>query len=424
MSKKRLRGTARAATRFAALVLAAMPMAGVARQFGPAAAPLSRYTLIPEPDARLIRVEVETTLGNGMALLKDYGQLRSIRWSIKGQPAAVPAVRRGEVVLFGPWPDTGEASIVYELGLITDPAPGYRKRLMGGRNFVLAGDGLFLGEIGRERDSVDVRWSLPAGWRAALGSPGVLPYYETQGTLWAAGKLSALVEEKVGGSTFTIAVLDDTSPLDALPSMEAVKAAFRRAWTDIGPLDGRTFGLLILKKGTFGGGTALHHTLAAEESPSIAVHEMLHWWTNYTTPAWFREGVHTYIATKWLQELGIIGPEEMRAALEGFLREHEQVVRREGQLSALVDSSAAYDRAEGGGDMYGLMPLFAYKLDREIAAQNPEASLETVFNEVCARRQQRFNLPALIKSLTGYDPGPLFARYFSVPVADPAELLR
>jgi hypothetical protein len=282
---------------------------------------------------------------------------------------------------------------------------------------------------------VEVRWSLPDDWKPALGNPGAMPFYETQRTLWAAGKLGSRVEENLGGTTFAISVLDDASPLDALPSVEAVKAAFRRAWTDIGPLDGRTFGLLILRKGSLGGGTALHHTLAAEESPSIAVHEMLHWWTNYTTPAWFREGVHTYIATKWLQELGIIGAEEMRAALEGFLREHAQVVRREGRLSTLAESSAAYDRAEGGGDMYGLMPLLAYKLDREIAAASARAGaasavpvapagLESVFSEVCARRQQRFNLPALIKSLTGYDPCPLFAKYFDAPVADAAELLR
>jgi hypothetical protein len=420
----RNRGTAREAALPVLLALAGLLAAGRVPQSAPVPAVVSRYVLIPDPEARLLRVEVRTTLRDGRAVLKDYGQLRSIRWTVNGRPVAVPAARRGDSLLFGPWPEPGAAEISYELALVTDPAPGYRKRLMGGRNFVLAGDGVFLGQIGRERDPVDVSWSLPDAWKPALGNPGVMPSYETQGTLWAAGKLSAFVEERLGGTAFAIAVLDDTSPLDALPSVEAVKSAFRRAWTDIGPLDGRTFGMLILRKGSLGGGTALHHTLAAEESPSIAVHEMLHWWTNYTTPAWFREGVHTYIATKWLLELGIIGPEEMRAALEGFLREHTQVVRREGRLSTLAESSAAYDQAEGGGDMYGLMPLLAYKLDREIAARDPEAGLETVFNEVCARRQQRFNLPALIKSLTGYDPGPLFAKYFDAPVADAAELIR
>ena len=360
-----------------------------------------------------------------MALLKDFGQLRSIRWTIAGKPADVPQARRGDTVLFGPFTETGEAVASYELTLVTDPAPGYRKRLMGGRNFVLAGDGLFLGQGGREREPVEVRWNLPEGWRPALGAPGILPYFETQGTLWAAGRLSSMVEERIGSGTFTIAVLDDAAPLDALPSVEAVKAAFRHAWTAIGPLEGRTFGVLILRKGALGGGTALHHSLAAEESPSIAVHELLHWWTNYTAPAWFREGVHTYIATKLLQKLGIIGPAEMREALEGFVREHAQVVRREGRLSTLAESSAAYDRGKGGGgDMYGLMPLLACKLDREIEGHSPGAGLETVFYAVCAKRLQRFDLPALIKSLTGYDPGPLFAKYFDAPVPDPAELLK
>jgi hypothetical protein len=436
----RRRKTARTAALLLLSALTGVIAAERASQSHPAPNVLSRYVLSPDPDARLLRIEIKTTLKEGMAVLKDYGQLRSIRWIINGKAVEVPAARRQDSVLFGPLPGSGEAAIVYELSLVTDPPPGYRKRLMGGRNFVLSRDGLFLNQVGREREPVEVLWNLPDGWTPALGSPGVLPFFETQGTLWAAGKLSSMVEEKLGGSTFTIAVLDDTSPLDALPSVEAVKAAFRYAWTAIGPLDGRTFGMLILRKGSFGGGTALHHTLAAEESPSIAVHEMLHWWTNYTTPAWFREGVHTYIATKLLQKLGIIGAEEMRAALQGFLREHEQVVKREGRLSTLAESSAAYDRASGGGDMYGLMPLLASKLDREIAAasaipvatasaragttSSASASLETVFNEVCARRLQRFDLLSLIKSLTGYDPGPLFEKYFGAPVLNPAELLK
>jgi predicted metalloprotease with PDZ domain len=180
----------------------------------------------------------------------------------------------------------------------------------------------------------------------------------------------------------------------------------------------------IFRRGALGGGTAFFHTLAAEESPSIAVHEMLHWWTNFTTPAWFREGAHTYMATRLLEKLGIITAEDLRSALEGFLREHEQVVKREGRLSTLAESSVAYDRQTGGGDMYGLMPLLAAKLDREIRATNPNAGLEQVFAVVASERLQKFDLPALIKSLTGYDPGPLFKKYFYAKVEDPAELLK
>jgi hypothetical protein len=409
-------------------VLAAALAAAVPAAASPQARPerpvAARYALAPDPVGRGLKVEARMILKEGTAVLKDFGQLKSIRWTIDGKDVVVPAARRQDAVVFGPWPKTGEARIVYELACVTEPEPEYRKRLMGGRNFVLAREGVFLIPSGRERDLVEVRWDLPEGWSPALGTAGILPYLETQRTIWAAGRLSSREEEAFGGSAFTIAVLDDASPLSALPSVEALKAAFGYAWATFGPLEGRTFGVAIFRRGALGGGTAFFHTLAAEESPSIAVHEMLHWWTNFTTPAWFREGVHTYMATRLLEKLGIITAEDLRSAEEGFLREHEQVVRREGRLSTLAESSASYDRQAGGGDMYGLMPLLASKLDREIRAANPSAGLEQVFAAVATERTRKFDLLALIKSLTGFDPGQLFAKYFYARVEDPAALLK
>jgi hypothetical protein len=412
------------AVAFAAFLAADFVAAAPARQVRPDRTLAARYVIAPDPGGRRLKVEARMVLKEGMAVLKDFGQLKSIRWMIGGKDVEVPAERRQDAIVFGPWPETGEARIVYELACVTEPGPEYRKRLMGGRNFVLAREGLFLIPSGRERDPVEVQWDLPEGWKPALGTPGTLPYFETQRTIWAAGRLNSKVEETFGGSSFTIAVLDDASPLSALPSVEALKAAFRYAWTTFGPLEGRTFGVLIFRRGALGGGAAFFHTLAAEESPSIAVHEMLHWWTNFTTPAWFREGVHTYLATELLEKLGIITPEELDAALRGFLREHAQVVKREGRLSTLAESSVAYDRQTGGGDMYGLMPLLASKLDREIRATNPNASLEQVFAAAASKRLQKFDLTALIKTLTGYDPGPLFAKYFYATVEDAAGLLK
>jgi hypothetical protein len=407
-----------------AIVVAAVVPAAASPQSRPDRAVAARYVLAPDPEGRSLKVEARMILKEGTAVLKDFGRLKSIRWTIGGKDVDVRAERRQAAVLFGPWLETGEARIVYELACVTEPGPEYRKRLMGGRNFVLAREGVFLVPTGRERDLVEVRWDLPEGWKPVLGTPGTLPFNETQQTIWAAGRLTSRVEEAFGGSTFTIAVLDDATPLSALPSVEALKAAFRYAWATFGPLEGRTFGVAIFRRGALGGGTAFFHTLAAEESPSIAVHEMLHWWTNFATPAWFREGVHTYLATRLLEKLGVITAEDLKSALEGFLREHEQVVKREGRLSTLAESSAAYDRQAGGGDMYGLMPLLASKLDREIRAANPNAGLEQVFAAVASKRLQKFDLPVLIKSLTGYDSGPLFAKYFYARVEDPAELLK
>jgi len=156
----------------------------------------------------------------------------------------------------------------------------------------------------------------------------------------------------------------------------------------------------------------------------IAVHEMLHWWTNFQVPAWFREGVHTYLASKLLVKLGIIDASLFKTTLESFLQEHERVVKREGRLSTLAESSENYDRQRGGGDMYGLMPLLAYKLDREIQAQNPDAGLEQVFAAAAGKRLNKFDFLALIRDLTGYGPQPLFRKFFYAKVEDASELLK
>jgi predicted metalloprotease with PDZ domain len=203
-----------------------------------------------------------------------------------------------------------------------------------------------------------------------------------------------------------------------------VKSVFQYAWKSFGPLEGETFSLVFFPEGSIGGGTALNYSLASEEDLVTSVHEMLHWWTNFQTPAWFREGVHTYLATRLLVKLGIMDSSLFDAALSSFLQEHERVVKREGKLLTLEESSDNYDHQRGGGDMYGLMPLLAYKLDREIQAFRPNAGLEDAFGTAWKKGRQKFDLMALIKEVTGYDADPLFQRYFYARVENPAELLK
>jgi len=106
------------------------------------------------------------------------------------------------------------------------------------------------------------------------------------------------------------------------------------------------------------------------------------------------------------------------------LQEHLSVVEREGKLHTLAESSDNYDDQKGGGDIYGLMPVFAYKLDREIHSFNPGANLDLVFAAVCQKRHKKLDILALIEEITGYDPGPLFEKYFYSKVEDISGLLK
>ena len=390
-----------------------------------ASLPFGVYKVTPDPRGRFISVEADFKLGNGPCYLKDFGQLASIQWFSGGKEIFVNAKREKDTIIFSALPASGNVRVIYQINCVTRPIPGYRKRLLGSRGFILAREGLFIGCEGRENDLADVRWSLPAGWRLAVGNEGLQRFADTQRTLWIAGITKHHFEQNIEGKALKIAVLDGTSDLATQQSVEAIKAIFQYAWTSFGPLEGQAFGVAFLPNGSIGGGTALFHSMASEEDLFTAVHEMLHWWTNIPAPAWFREGVHTYLAWKLLVKLGILDPSQLQAALKSFLDEHERVVRREGGRFTLAESSQNYDRRSGGGgDMYGLMPLLAYKLDREIQAFNPKAGLELVFAAASRKRLQRLNLLALVKDVTGYDPEPLFQKYFYAKIENPSDLLK
>jgi len=386
--------------------------------------PIFRYTVIPEKSGQFISVQAEMELQRSVPYLKDFGQLESILWYIEEKEAVAESERREDILIFKGLPPSGKARIIYKLRCVTKPFPGYRKRLMGSSDFVFAREGLYLGIKGLENSWVEVNWELPPGWKLGLGHQGVQRFSETQRTLWFAGKMKQMTDETVDDHVFRIAVLEGVSVSDLKQSIDALKSIFRRAWQEYGPLQATRYGIAIFPKGSIGGGTQLHHTIASEEDWTTAVHEMLHWWTNFKAPAWFREGVHTYMAAKILLKSGLMDQQNFALFIKMCLQEHLSVMEREGRLQTLAESSANYDNRKGGGDIYGLMPIFAYKLDREIHSYNPEADLDLIFATVCQKRHQKLDILALIKEITGYDPGPLFQKYFYSKVDDVSELLK
>jgi hypothetical protein len=93
---------------------------------------------------------------------------------------------------------------------------------------------------------------------------------------------------------------------------------------------------------------------------------------------------------------------------------------------AVVPLSESSDRLDNGlpaPDVFDLMPALAYRLDREIRRFRPGASLDQVFAAVCRMPREPFDVLSTIQRVTGYDPGPLFKRYFYSAVRKPDELL-
>lgn len=385
--------------------------------------PVCRYRVIPDENGQFITVLADLKLQGSVLYLKDFGQLESIHWFVGDREISVKSRRTGDIISFSDLPAKGEVKVVYRLKCVTESRPGYRKRLMGFSNFVLVREGLFLGIKGLASEFVDISWKLPSGWTLVLGGEGLQRFAATQKTLWVAGKTAQLTEEKVEDKFFRVGIIEGVYDVDLTEALTTLKSVFHDAWNDCGQLAANNFGIAVVPGKSIGGGTSLGFTIISENNWITIVHEMLHWWTNRRSPAWFREGIHTYISAKILTRLGLLSQDQFDSFLEKCLNEHSEVVEREGKLQTLAESSDDYDNRKGGGDMYGLMPVFAYKLDREIHSYNPEASLDQVFAAVCQKRHKRLDILALIKDITGYDPTPLFQKYFYSRVEDVAELL-
>lgn len=386
--------------------------------------PICWYTVKPHAEGQFVSVHAEIKLQDSPLFLKDFGQIRSIRWFVQDEEITVKSERAKDVLIFNQLPKEGMAQVIYELKCVVTPSPGYRKRLMGGVNFISVREGLYLGIKGYEGRLVDVRWDLPSGWQLALGEEGMQRFADTQTKLWIAGRMKQISEAKINESTLKAAVLHGEYDNAPERTIEAIKSIFFWAWKAYGPLEAKSYGIAIFPRGILGGGTQLGSTLATEEDWITTSHEMLHWWSNRSAPPWFREGVHTYIAAKILADSGLITPQQFMLFIKSCLKEHEDVVKREGKLSTLSESSLDYDRGLGGGDMYGLMPVFAYKLDREIQTASPGDSLHQVFAIVSRRRHRKIDILSLIKEKTGYDPEMLFQKYFDHKVENPEHLLR
>jgi hypothetical protein len=386
------------------------------------------YTLIPNVDGTSLTVRAEFNLASipnfKDPYVDDYGQLAEAQLQIDGRDVNLKIERKGSASIFRNLSRRGKAVLTYRLNCVTVPTPNYRKYLMGGSDYIMARTGLFLRIPGREEEMVEVAWDLPAGWQAGIGRTGMLRWIDTQRTLWVAGQPGHFESRMIGGKTVSVCIINGVKADNDRRISGSIDQILTIASEKYGQLQGQYYGLAVFPYKSIGGGTALGLTLATEEDPIMAVHEVLHWWTNNNMPAWFREGVHTYMAARIMNRNGLLSMQEFNGFLNQRRITHESAVNSEGSMS-LHEISQKYDANAGGGDIYGIGALFAYKLDREIEnATGGHYSLETVFEWVCRNRDEKTDPILLISELTGYDPKAVFAEYFYQPVLNVQELLQ
>jgi hypothetical protein len=398
---------------------------GMASAQGQTEVPFARYKIIPNPAASSITVEALVQLQNRVPYIKDFGQIQNIRWTLGGKEVPVKSERLEEIVMFSQAPASGEAKIVYTIKLAAMPSRGSQPgdiHIAGAPDFVYICEGLFLGLNGKERGQVDVQWELPPGWKLALGRSGPQSFQETQERFWVAGRLKFAEEKRVEEASIQIAVLERPGEQDFPWIVNSITSMFQYAWRNIGPLKVHDFGIAIFPKGSLPMPGWTRFSSIVVDNPGYAPpHEILHFWMNNNTPAWFREGVLEYMSRK----LVFRKEAELKNWLKAGIAAHNILVAKTGGLKSLAASSAELERRFGGGgeDIYALMPVLAYRLDKEIQKHNPKSSLDEVFAAVCRKRPHPVDILALIKDLTGYDPKPLFEKYFQAKIEKPEELL-
>ncbi len=145
-----------------------------------------RFFVEPDVSGRCLRVQASFDLAKvpffKAPYLMDYNQLQKADLKVDGAARPLGLRRKGDLVIFTGLPRKGNAALAYTLFCVTEPRPGYRKRLMGRPGFVMAYAGVYLAIPGREHETVDVSWHLPDGWKLGLGWQGRRSWQETQNT--------------------------------------------------------------------------------------------------------------------------------------------------------------------------------------------------------------------------------------------------
>ena len=131
------------------------------------------FVVTPNPDHSRIDIHAVLRLSpHRLAYLKDFGQLANVNWYLNEKSVPFRMVRSGDAIFFHDLPSEGVANVLYSINCVTSPPPGYRKRLMSSKNFLLAREGLYIGMVGQDNLLVQIEWHLPSGWQLVMGKEG------------------------------------------------------------------------------------------------------------------------------------------------------------------------------------------------------------------------------------------------------------
>lgn len=395
----------------------------------PADVVFAAYKIRPVPSNGIIRVEARVQLQGRIPYIKDFGQIENVHWFIGKNEIAARSERLKDIVTFSGVPSSGEARVIYSIkvtsGFPIGANPG-SLHFVGGRDYLYIAEGLFLGLNGAEAGLVDVQWELPPGWTLGLGRSGRQTFSDTQRRFWVAGRIKHATSLKIEGACLQLAIFDRPGSLNITRIEKSISSIFQYAWRQIGPLPGADFGLAVFPKGSLSQPGWFRYPYSLVDNVEHASpHEILHFWMNNNSPAWFREGVLEYMSQKFLIYVGILNDAALRIWLRVVLADRARLIPKTGVEKTLEESSAENDRdLRQGLDVYSLMPVLAYKLDKEIQRHAPNHKLDDVFIAVCRKRHQPVDILALIKEMTGYDPHPLFNKYFYAKIENAEELLK
>ncbi len=235
----------------------------------------------------------------------------------------------------------------------------------------------------------EVKLALPPGWVAVtpwrdMGAGFYLSAAEFEATDYLAVGPFHVLDVDVGDASVRVAVPEGETDVAGMVR-RLVRQAARVMKTPV-PRAGR-MSVIVVPPRFMRGGSAGERSVVQPASPAVLAHEILHWWNSASLTkdeaAWFREGFSEYYGLKVARDAGLVSGAEALdclADMAGEMRWLESV-----RPFALGDVSLAFDEPHARRLVYAKGALYAYLLDRRLAAV--DRSLDEVLREIAAEER-------------------------------------
>jgi predicted metalloprotease with PDZ domain len=286
-------------------------------------------------------------------------------------------------------------------------------------SFFFASDAFFLMDYDWPKQSIDVRFDLPKGWRVTAPWPQhdgvfVAPNPDDVGSNAFAMGTDAAQQAKAGALTLTWLSDSRVKAIEPrlLPMFDKLPAVYTDFW---GGSPGSALTVFFLSDPETDGG-AFHNSFAMRLATPLRPsetrvwehtlgHELMHVWMNNSNDGvrlgsggqtyWFTEGFTDYLTVKLMHEAGLLDDAMFQQRLANQIRRYEFGRR----LSPGVTLAAAGKEKHKNWELvYGGGAVMALLLDAELSRTSP-----TAFRDALRRVQHQgpvtLDAPALLKLL-------------------------